>query len=216
MNDKNNKIYKINSYYCNRGNNRLSCKTGLKRYFELAKNYFISRQKQTTLHVEHQPKEIFYRDYKKFDLAKFKHDLKSELDQSVDQTCGNFEEQFLKTLENHAPTKKKVIRSNQATYVTKALRKAIMRRSELLTKYHRTKKKFDEISYKKQKNFVSRLYKKERRTFYKNFNIKNISDNKDFWKAVKPFLSNNVSTEPKLLYYKEMKLFQKTGTSRKI
>ena len=40
---------------------------------------------------------------------------------------GAFEEHFLQVLEDHAPIKNKKIRSNQSTYITKALRKAIMK-----------------------------------------------------------------------------------------
>ena len=44
--------------------------------------------------------------------------------------------------------------------------------------------------FKKQKNFVSRLYKKERRKFYNNLDLINFTDNKKFWTTVKPFLSD--------------------------
>ena len=74
--------------------------------------------------------------------------------------------------------------------MTKALRKAIMKRSELNTKYHKTKSIGDYNNYKKQRNFCSKLYKKERKNFYENLNISNITDNKKFWKTLKPFLND--------------------------
>ena len=43
--------------------------------------------------------------------------------------------------------------------------------------------------YKKHKNFCSKLYKKERKKFYSQLDIKNITDNKLFWKTMKSFLS---------------------------
>ena len=46
-----------------------------------------------------------------------------------------FEEIILMALNKHAALKKKTIRGNNAPYMTKTLRKAIMRRSELQTKY---------------------------------------------------------------------------------
>ena len=73
--------------------------------------------------------------------------------------------------------------------MTKVLRKAIMKRSELATKYHKTKSIEDYNNYKKQRNFCSKLYKKERKKFYDNLDIKNIIDNK-FWKTLKPLLSD--------------------------
>ena len=67
---------------------------------------------------------------------------------------------LIEILNKHAPVKKKFVRTNQATYMTKALRKAIMRRSELETKYFKQKTNDTLKAYKKQKSYCSRLYKK--------------------------------------------------------
>ena len=65
-----------------------------------------------------------------------------------------------------------------------------MRRSYLENKY--LKKKTDQYlrAYKKQKNYCSRLYKKERKKFFNGLNPSFVTDNKLFWKTVKPFFSN--------------------------
>ena len=42
-------------------------------------------------------------------------------------------------------------------------------------------------AYKKQKNYVSRLYKKERKFFFNSLNSSVFSDSGKFWKTVKPF-----------------------------
>ena len=44
---------------------------------------------------------------------------------------GSFEKVFLDTLNKHASLKKKVIRANHAPNITKSLRKAIIKRSDL-------------------------------------------------------------------------------------
>ena len=64
--------------------------------------------------------------------------------------------------------------------MSKMLRKAIMRRSYLEKKY--LKKKTDQSlrGYKKQKNFCSRLYKKERKKLFNGLNPSFITDNKLF------------------------------------
>ena len=68
---------------------------------------------------------------------------------------------------NHkAYMKKKIRRANHKASMTNNLRKAMMKRSELETKFYRTKNTVDQVAYKKQKNFISRLYKRERRKFY--------------------------------------------------
>ena len=59
--------------------------------------------------------------------------------------------------------KKKLIRANQAPHMTKALCKAVMRTSELETKYFKLKANDTLKAYKKQKNYSSRLYRKERK-----------------------------------------------------
>ena len=64
--------------------------------------------------------------------------------------------------------------------MTKILCKAIMKRSELASKYHKTKNNEDYSKFKKQRNFCSKLYKKERKKFYNNLNIEDITDNKKF------------------------------------
>ena len=48
-----------------------------------------------------------------------------------------FEKSFPEILNKHALMKKKLVGANQAPYMTKALRKAMMRRSELATKNKR-------------------------------------------------------------------------------
>ena len=74
--------------------------------------------------------------------------------------------------------------------MTKALRKAIMKRSELESKYFKKSTENNKLMYRKQRNFGRKLYKKERWKYYNNLELNDIADNKKFWKTVKPFLSN--------------------------
>ena len=53
-------------------------------------------------------------------------------------------------------------------------------------------------NYKKHKNFCSKLYKKERQKFYSQLDIKNVTDNKLFWKTMKPFLSEKCTLSSKI------------------
>ena len=90
-----------------------------------------------------QPKIIYYRDYKNFDLSKFRAELRDELKKNQDQGYFHFEVTFLRILEKHAPMKQKVLRANDKPYMTKVLRKAIMRRSTLKNKYLKDKSDLD-------------------------------------------------------------------------
>ena len=128
------------------------------------------------------PKEIIYRSYKYFDRNKFRDDLRRKLGTSA-YNCGNyrnFEIDFLEVLNVHAPLKKKVIRANEVPYMTKILRKAISNRPRLENRCYRNKTEESKMADKKQNNYCSRLYKKEREKFYINLDTKNITDNKRF------------------------------------
>ena len=95
---------------------------------------------------------------------------------------GVYERIFLSVLDEHAPLKKKTIRANHAPYLTKPLRKAIMKRSELKTKYYKYPSDSNLKNFKKQRNFCSRLYKKERKKYYNNLEIKILLTIKSFGK----------------------------------
>ena len=43
---------------------------------------------------------------------------------------------------------------------------------------------------KKQKNYCNRLYKRERKNYYSQLNLNNITDNKKFWHTMNPLFSN--------------------------
>ena len=91
-----------------------------------------------------------------------------------------FENTFLEILNLHAPFKKKFLRANHAPYKTKALTKAIMKRSELKSKYFKNQTVYDFELYKKQKNYCSKPYKKERKRYYNNMSLTNQNDNRRF------------------------------------
>ena len=142
------------------------------------------------------PKQIVYRKFKNFDLNNFKNEIRTKM-QLIDK-YEPFEEEFLKVLNQHAPLKKKFIRANHVPYMTKNLRKAIMKRSQLENKYISNSTVENRNKYKKHKNFCSKLYKKERKKFYSQLDIKNITVNKLFWKTMKPFLSEKCTYASKI------------------
>ena len=65
-----------------------------------------------------------------------------------------------------------------------------MRRSYLEHKFYKHWTKELSQAFKKQKNYCNRLYKRERRKFYSNLNLNDITDNKMFWNVTKPLFSN--------------------------
>ena len=74
------------------------------------------------------PNKLQYRNYKKFEVHSFLQDVEQLLEKI---TFTEWEKDFVKTLNKHAPLKTKVIRENHKSFITKNLRKAIMKRSAL-------------------------------------------------------------------------------------
>ena len=138
------------------------------------------------------PKQILYRDYKKFNEKHFNDDLMRHLSANAETRTNfsKFQDIFLCVLDSHAPMKKKCIRANEAPYMTKHLRKAIMTRSRFENKYLKSRSLTVRDIFKKQKNYCNRLYKKERKNYYNNIDIKVITDTKKFWGTIKPFLTD--------------------------
>ena len=101
----------------------------------------------------------------------------------------NFEQEFFVSLDNHAPYKSKQTQANQVSHMTKNLRKIIIKRSQLKTKYYKTNTAEILRLYKKQKNFSSELYKKEIKKYCNSLRPNKVTDNKSFWKTINPFLS---------------------------
>ena len=82
-----------------------------------------------------------------------------------------------------------MLKANHAPYITKALRKAIMKRSYLENLYFKKRTPESMKKYQKQKNFCMKLYKKERRKYFESLDPSKIVDNKTFWKNTHPLFS---------------------------
>ena len=89
--------------------------------------------------------------------------------------------------------------------MTKTLRKAMMHRSQFETKYR--KQPTDAERYRKQKNFCSKLYKKEPEKYYSNLDLKQFTDNKTFWQNMKPFLRDKNKATEKITLVSDDKIF---------
>ena len=82
--------------------------------------------------------------------------------------------------------------------MSKALRKAIMNGSKLKN----TNKRRTDVNwanYKKQRNFCVTLLRRTKKEYFQNLNVKDLSDNKKFWKLIKPYFSNKGLNSNKIL-----------------
>ena len=83
--------------------------------------------------------------------------------------------------------------------MNKAISKAIMLRAKLRNKLLKYLTSTNRISYSKQRNFCFSLLRKEKKKYFANLIVKNITDNKIFWQTLKPFLSEKTKSRKKLL-----------------
>ena len=143
-------------------------------------------------HGKQKPKIIKYRDYKNFNNITFRMDLLKELSLSKLKK-GDFD--IVNTdiiiivnnlLESHAPMKERYIRRNQAPFMNKSVRKVIMVWTQLLDKFRKENSFINELAYKRQRNFCTKLIKKTKTNFYNNLDVNKSTDKKSFWKTVKP------------------------------
>ena len=126
------------------------------------------------------PKEIIYRNFKKFNEEDFNEELRGKLSTEFVNNNSSFENVFIDVLNRHAPIREKVARDNHAPYVTKALRKVIMKGFQLEKLYFKKRTQESFKRYKIQKNCCKRLYKRERKSFLESLDSSKVTDNKTF------------------------------------
>ena len=90
----------------------------------------------------------------------------------------------------HALLKKKIFRGNDASFLNKELRKAVYTRSWPRNSYFTNPTKENETSYKKQRNKCVSFRRKSVTQYFSQITGKGIMTNKQFWKTMKPFLTN--------------------------
>ena len=144
-----------------------------------------------------EPVKINYRDYKLFDISLFRTELKNRLEglDKHDITYEQFEYTFMEVLNTHAPMKLKYVRANNAPFMNKNISKAIMKRSRLRNKFLSNPNDNNKRIYNKHRNYCVNLLRKEKKKYYNNIDLKLLTDNKLFWKTIKPLFSdkNNIS-----------------------
>lgn len=140
------------------------------------------------------PKRIIYRDYKKFNEQNFLKDLEntdfSHNSLSPEVTYNILTKNLREIIDEHAPLKTKMVRGNNASFMNKNLQKQIYIRSALRNKFLKNPTEENKNKYKKQRNKCVKLRKKSIKSHLQNVTSKGSTTNKDFWKIIKPFLTN--------------------------
>ena len=140
-------------------------------------------------------KNILYRDYKNFNENLFLSEL-SNIDFTTIFNTEQTDKYDILTdkvstlFDKFAPLKSKKIRGNNQPFVTKELRRAIMNRSRLRTKYNKWKSRENFVAYRLAKRECDILTEKAKSLYFSKATKNGIMTNKEFWKLMKPALTN--------------------------
>ena len=137
------------------------------------------------------PNVVTYREYKNYIPQIFRLELDYIFPCHTLFTMSNdkFIETFMEVLNRHAPLRYKYVRMNQGPFMTKILRKEIMKRSRLRNTFIADNSQFNKVAYNRQRNKCTSLIRKAKNTFYSTLHPDRVSDSKTFWRTVKPLFS---------------------------
>ena len=139
---------------------------------------------------------IKYRDYRHFDNEAFNFDLDEGLKEiDFDQESNDYHtflSIFQSTTEKHAPLKSKVLRGNDAPFMTSTLRREIKHRSRLRNKARKDNSAVSRRAYCSQRNKCTKLRREAINLYFKK-GLNSGRSSKSYWKTIKPFLTNKGS-----------------------
>ena len=139
--------------------NSLVIETGLSDFHKMSLSVmkiFYKKQK---------PSIVKYRNYRNFENEVFMKDLQDQFSQigfeNIITNFGAFKKAANEIVEKHLPLKKRYVRANQAPFMNRMIKKAIMKRSRLRNKFLHSKKDEDRNAYNKQRNLCVSLIRHE-------------------------------------------------------
>ena len=94
---------------------------------------------------------------------------------------------------------KKVVRNNDQPFMSKTFRKAIMKISKLKNKFNKKRNAKNWSDYKQQRNYCSNFLKESKTRHFNNLNVKDVSENKRFWKTIKPFFTDKAKNRNNII-----------------
>ena len=133
--------------------------------------------------------KFFYRCYKNFDSKLFEETLIKNLSET-ELSLKSFETSFSLTHEKFEPLKQKYLRYNNSPFMNKTLRKAIMTGSKLQWRCNLDRTIINSEKYNKQRNICVNLLRKSKKQYPNKIDVKNITENKKFWKTIRPETAN--------------------------
>ena len=95
--------------------------------------------------------------------------------------------------------------------MNKHISKKIIKRSKLRNKFYETRNNTDKFNYNKQRNFSVSLTRNEKSKYFANLNIKDVTDNKKFWKTIKPCFSDKSKNSERIVLIENDETVMKDG-----
>ena len=86
-----------------------------------------------------------------------------------------------------------------------------MHRTRFRNKYLRNKTDENKRKYTKQQNYCVSLLRKSKREYDSSLDVKNINDNKTFWKTLKTFLLDKATSTQKITLIDNDKIAKNDG-----
>ena len=128
---------------------------------------------------------MFYRCYKNFSNKRFEEKLQKKLLSVSDFKSFHFA--FKVVINQFATLKQKLVRNNNQPFITKTLRKAIMKRSKLGNKFNKEQniENWSRSKYKIQCNLCLSLLKQSKKPHFNSLYVEKVTENKGLWKSIK-------------------------------
>ena len=108
--------------------------------------------------------------------------------------------QFTLLVRSVCAAEAEVCEREHTPFMNKTFSKEIMKKkTKLRNKFLKERTDESKNRYTSQRNYCVSLLKKTKKNYYNSLNEKDVSDNKTFWKTVKPFLSDKIVSKEEIL-----------------
>ena len=141
------------------------------------------------------PVTIKYRSYKHFDENKFNADVSfipfhiNEIFDDVNDRFWCINTLFKDVIDEHAPMKKRVSKTQKVPYMHSELRKNMYKRNMLKNRYFKNRSPEAWHAYCVQRNITTNMRRNAIKSYFMSkCNVK--ATPRDFWNCIKPFMSN--------------------------
>ena len=133
-----------------------------------------------------------------------------------DDSFTSFIKTCMETVNQHAPCKQKHVRGNHLPFINKTVSKEIMTRTRFRNRFLKNRAEENKRKYMKQWNYCVSLLRKVKSEYYSNPDEKDVTDNKIFWKTMKPFSSGKVTSTEKITLIERDEIIENNSDTTRV